>query len=331
MEFAPDGRLFVNEKEGKLRVIKNGALLPTPFVDLTATTNSAGERGFLGIAFDPNFTTNQYVYVYRTVEGTSPHNRVSRFTANGDVAISGSEVAILDLDGLGASNHNGGAIHFGTDGKLYVDVGDNVNGNNAQSISNRLGKILRINADGTIPADNPASFPGISGTTSGATRAIWAVGFRNPYTADVNPATGQILVNDVGENAREEIDDLMKGRNYGWPIQEGFLGPDNPNYTRPIIDYAHGDAGACAITGGTFYHPSANTFGSAYLDKYFYADFCGGWVRILDPATKVTATFDTGYNHPVDLKVGSDGALYVLTFDTGEVWKVQGTSAPAGP
>jgi len=119
-------------------------------------------------------------------------------------------------------------------------------------------------------------------------------------------------VNDVGERTREEIDDLQKGKNYGWPNQEGFLGANNLNYTRPIIDYVRGDAGACAITGGTFYHPSTNTFGSSYLDKYFYSDYCGGWVRMLDPSTKVRTTFDTGYSQPVDLKVGSDGALYVL-------------------
>jgi glucose/arabinose dehydrogenase len=326
MEFAPDGRLFVNEQGGKLRVIKSGALLPTPFVDLSTTTDAAGERGFLGIAFDPNFTSNHYVYVYHTVKGSPPHNRVSRFTANGDVAMSGSEVAILDLDNLsGATNHNGGAIHFGTGGRLLVNVGNNANDINSQSISNRHGKILRINANGTIPIDNPTSFPAISGTTSGANRAIWAVGFRNPFTASVNPATGRIFVNDVGERTREEIDDLQKGKNYGWPNQEGFLGANNLNYTRPIIDYVRGDAGACAITGGTFYHPSTNTFGSSYLDKYFYSDYCGGWVRMLDPSTKVSTAFDTGYSQPVDLKVGSDGALYVLATGTGEVWKLQRT------
>jgi glucose/arabinose dehydrogenase len=182
MEFAPDGRLFVNEQGGKLRVIKSGALLPTPFVDLSTTTDSAGERGFLGIAFDPNFTSNHYVYVYHTVKGSPPHNRVSRFTANGDLAVSGSEVAILDLDNLSSStDHNGGAIHFGKGGRLLVNVGNNANNVNSQSISNRHGKILRINANGTIPIDNPTSFPGIGGKTSGANRAIWAVGFRNPF------------------------------------------------------------------------------------------------------------------------------------------------------
>ena len=126
MTFAPDGRLFVGEQDGTLRVVKNGALLPTPFV--TLPVNASGERGLLGVAFDPSFQTNGFVYVYYTASSPTVHNRVSRFTANGDVAAAGSEVAILDLETLGATNHNGGAIHFGHDGKLYVAVGDNAVG-----------------------------------------------------------------------------------------------------------------------------------------------------------------------------------------------------------
>src|SRR6267378_6608676 len=174
MEVAPDGRVFVCLQGGQLRVIKNGALLATPF--LTLTPDSSGERGLLGIAFDPNFQTNNFIYVYYTATTTPRHNRVSRFTANGDVAVPGSEVPILDLDNLSsATNHNGGAIHFGPDGKLYVGVGENANSANSQSLSNRLGKILRINADGSIPSDNPTTFPGIAGSPAGANRAIWAV------------------------------------------------------------------------------------------------------------------------------------------------------------
>src|SRR5262249_33295487 len=160
-----------------------------------------GERGLLGVAFDPDFATNQFVYVYHTVPGSPPHNRVSRFTANGDVAASGSEVPILDLDNLsGATNHNGGAIHFGPDGKLYVDVGENADASNSQSLDNRLGKVLRINPDGSIPSDNPTSFPGISGSPTGANRAIWAVGLRNPFTFAFQPGTGRLFINDVGQS-----------------------------------------------------------------------------------------------------------------------------------
>ncbi len=127
MAFAPDGRLFVCQQGGQLRVIENGVLLSTPFV--TVTVNASGERGLLGVAFDPNFATNHFVYVYYTATTPAIHNRVSRFTANGNVAVAGSETVILDLDNLSsATNHNGGAIHFGPDGKLYIAVGENANG-----------------------------------------------------------------------------------------------------------------------------------------------------------------------------------------------------------
>src|SRR5262245_24677894 len=143
MQFASDGRLFVLQQSGEVRIVKNGALLAAPFLSLTV--DSSGERGLLGIAFDPAFVANQFVYLYHTVPGMPAHNRVTRFTANGDVAAPGSGVPILALDPLsGATHHNGGALNFGADGKLYVAVGDNGNGSNAQTLANRHGKILRI-------------------------------------------------------------------------------------------------------------------------------------------------------------------------------------------
>jgi predicted outer membrane repeat protein len=127
-------------------------LLAAPFV--TLTVDSTSERGLLGIAFDPDFDSNKFVYVYHTVPGSPAHNRITRFTANGDMAAAGSALVILDLDPLSNSKaHNGGAIHFGSDGMLYVAVGDNKKGANSQSLATRLGKILRINKDGTIPSD----------------------------------------------------------------------------------------------------------------------------------------------------------------------------------
>ena len=174
MAFAPDGRLFVTLQGGALRVIKNGALLATPFV--TLTVDSSGERGLLGVAFDPNFAANQFLYLYYTVPGSPAHNRVSRFTANGDVVLAASELILLELDNLSsATNHNGGSLNFGADGKLYIGVGENANGANSQSESNLLGKMLRINSNGTVPADNP-----FIATTTGKNQAIWAMGLRNP-------------------------------------------------------------------------------------------------------------------------------------------------------
>src|SRR5437016_6206637 len=235
MEFAPDGRLFVCQQNGQLRVIKNDVLLAAPF--LTVTPDSNGERGLLGVAFDPNFASNQRVYIYYTVPGSPPHNRVSRFTASGDAAVSGSETVILELNNLSsANNHNGGAIHFGLDGKLYVAAGDNANSANSQTLGTLLGKILRLNADGSIPADNP-----FYNVATGVNRVIWALGLRNPFTFAIQPGTGRIFINDVGENTWEEIDDGVAGANYGWPSCEGACGTPNPNLRDPIYQYSHAE------------------------------------------------------------------------------------------
>ncbi len=324
MAFAPDGRMFVSEQTGTLRVIKNGALLATPFLSLTV--NSSGERGLLGIAFDPNFASNNFVYVYYTINTAPIHNRLSRFTANGDVAFAGSEVPLLDLDNLSsATNHNGGSIHFGPDGKVYIAVGENANSANAQTLGNLLGKMLRLNSDGTIPTDNP-----FYGTATGKNRAIWTYGHRNPFTFDFQPGTGRMFINDVGQSTWEEINDGIAGSNYGWPTCEGFCSPTNPSFRDPLYNYNHstGSPTGCAITGGTFYNPTTVQFPASYVGKYFFADFCSGWIYYLDPASpSIVTQFATGIDSPVDLKVGSDGSLYYLQRGTGTVGKI---TYPAG-
>jgi glucose/arabinose dehydrogenase len=323
MAFAPDGRLFVCQQGGQLRVIKNGALLATPFVTLTVDSN--GERGLLGVAFDPNFATNQFVYVYYTATTPTIHNRVSRFTANGDVALAG-EVPIFDLNNLSAAtNHNGGAIHFGSDGKLYIAVGENANAANSQTLGNLLGKILRINSDGSIPSDNPTTFSGIAGSPSGNNRAIWGVGLRNPYTFTFQPGSGRMFINDVGQNSWEEINDGIAGSNYGWSICEGACAPSNANFRDPLFQYGHGTTSTtgCAITGGAFYNPTTATFPSDYVGKYFYAEFCSGWIRRFDPATGTATAFATGISNPVDLIVSADGSLYYLARGAGAVFRVR--------
>ena len=177
------------------------------------------------------------------------HNRISRLTANGDVAVAGSEVVIFDLDNLSsATHHNGGALAFGpSDGKLYAAVGENGNSANAQSLGTVLGKILRLNANGTIPADNP-----FLSSTSGKNRAIWALGLRNPFTFAFNPFGTEFFINDVGETTWEEINDGIAGANYGWPTTEGPT--TNPAFRSPRYAYNH-SSGGCAITGGAFYAP----------------------------------------------------------------------------
>jgi len=320
MAFAPDGRLFVVEQTGQLRVIKNGSLLATPFS--TITVDSSGERGLLGVAIDPSFATNHFVYVYYTATTPAAHNRISRFTANGDVAVAGSEVVVMDLDNLTtATNHNGGAMHFGPDGKLYVAVGENANRDNAQTLSNRLGKLLRINADGSIPTDNP-----FFSTATGANRSIWSLGLRNPFTFAFQPGSTRLFINDVGEGTWEEINDGVAGSNYGWPITEGPT--TDARFRAPLFAYPHGTGGSagCAITGGTFYNPSTQQFPSSYVGKYFFADYCNNWIRVLDPATKTASDFASSISGPVDLQVGPDGLLYYVAHNAGAIGRIRATS-----
>ncbi|MBD0325348.1 MAG: PQQ-dependent sugar dehydrogenase, partial [Pyrinomonadaceae bacterium] len=282
-----------------------------------------GERGLLGLAFDPNFSSNQFIYFYYTVTSTPRHNRVSRFTANGDVVVPGSEVVILELNDLtAATNHNGGAMHFGEDGKLYIAVGENANAANSQTLNNLLGKMLRINSDGSIPSDNP-----FFNTATGQNRAIWALGLRNPYTFAFQPVTRRMFINDVGQSAWEEINDGIAGSNYGWPNTEGPT--TNPSFRSPIFAYGHGssDTTGCAITGGTFYNPSVNQFPGEYFGRYFFADFCSGWIRRLNPADNSVTGFATGIPFPVDLRVGPDGNLYYLARGSGSVFRIHYTAA----
>ena len=316
MALAPDGRIFVCQQNGVLRVIKNGALLPTPF--LTVTVDASGERGLLGIAFDPNFVSNQLVYIYYTATTPTLHNRISRFTASGDVALAGSEVIVMDLPNLSsATNHNGGALHFGPDGLLYVAVGDNANGANAQTLSTRLGKMLRITSTGAIPTNNP-----FFNQATGDNRAIWALGVRNPFTFSFQSGTGRMFINDVGQNTWEEINDGIAGSNYGWPTCEGFCNPPNPSFRDPIFAYMN-DGTTCAITGGAFYNPQIIQFPSQFVGRYFFADFCGGWIRTLDPANgNAVADFATAISLPVDLQVSPDGFLYYLARGSGSVNRI---------
>jgi glucose/arabinose dehydrogenase len=315
---APDGRLFVAEQGGTLRVIKNGVLLATPFA--TFPVDSAGERGLIGVALHPAFATNGFVYVYSTRKaGTISHNRISRLTANGDVAAVGTEFALVDLPNLSsATNHNGGGMHFGPDGKLYVGVGENANPPAAQDLSQPFGKLLRFNDDGTIPTDNP-----FFATQAGLGQAVWAYGLRNPFTFSFQPGTGVLHIDDVGQDTWEEIDVGAAGANYGWPNSEG---PDNvtAGITGPLFSYKHSDASPLgsgpggffkgfAIAGGSFY-PTAGPFPAGYRSQYYFADYVSQFVGRLDLANGNAAyAFASLSNAPVDLLVGLDGAVYVLT------------------
>ena len=319
MAIAPDGRIFICLQGGQIRVVKTGSLLSTPFVTLTVSSTS--ERGVLGIAFDPSFATNRYVYVYYTATSPTIHNRLSRFTANGDVAVAGSEVQLMNFPTLSAGNHNGGAIHFGTDGKLYVAIGDNAVGANSQSMTTVLGKMLRLNKDGTIPTDNP-----FYGSTTGNSRAIWSLGLRNPFTFAIDPTNGAMFINDVGQSTWEEVNRGARGANYGWPTTEGAT--TDPRFTSPFYAYHH-NTGGCSIIGGALYRPATVQFPSAYVGQYFFGDYCGGYIRRLNPSTAAVTNFATGISNLVDIRVASDGSLYYLTRGSGgSLYRVRYTAAP---
>ena len=311
MTVAPDGRVFVIQQTGELRVIQNGKLLPNPV--LKVATDPIGERGLIGITLDPNFESNGYIYLHYTVPGAPDHNRVSRFTLSGNSVIPGSEVPLLDLPGLGNTGHNGGSLQFGSDGKLFIAVGDNYDvPANAQSLATPLGKILRINPDGTIPTDNP-----FYTQTTGINRAIWAMGLRNPFSTAVQPGTGLYYIDDVGLDTWEKIDKGVAGANYGWPITENATG--DPRFQSPLFAYKHGvnDRNGAAITSGTFYNPSRVQFPRAYVGRYFFGDI-KGWIKIYNPANGRVSSFAPKLPTVQDaLAVGPAGNLYVLSRGNG--------------
>ena len=253
---------------------------------------------------------------------------MSRFTAsaaNPNVAAAGSEVQLMNLPNLSsATNHNGGAIHFGNDGRLYIAVGENANSANAQSFNTVLGKLLRINPDGSIPSDNP-----FLGQTTGMNQAIWARGLRNPFNFAIDRTNGRIHLNDVGENSWEEVNHAIAGANFGWPQTEGPNPAGVAGVRYPIHNYQN--AGSfCAITGAAFYRPVTATFPAEYAGRYFFGDFCGGFIRMLSPPNYTTSLpFASGISSLVDIAVHTDGSLYYLARGGGEVFRVQFTASTA--
>jgi glucose/arabinose dehydrogenase len=324
MVFAPDGRLFITLKSGVLRVRSTNGRMST-LLDFSGKVDDIGERGLLGVAVDPRFRTNHHLYLVYTHEPTSTlplHNRLVRITVRNGRLVPGSERLLFRFNGLRAGNHNGGSVHVGPDGKLYVSHGENARDAQAQSLRNLLGKIVRLNRNGTIPADNP-----FFNQANGRNRAIWVRGLRNPFKFAFDPGSSRSYINDVGAQTWEEIDRMRKGRNYGWPVQEG---PENARrFTPPIFAYRHGSTGStgCSITGGEFYRAARRNFPARFVGDYFFADLCGGWVRRYDPGTDRTTRFATGLSSPVDLEVGRRGALYVLTFgQPGRVVRIRFSS-----
>lgn len=370
MAFTPDGRLLVTRQSGSLRVVTAaGALLATPALTLSASqvcTNS--ERGLLGVAVDPAFATNHFVYLFYTRNATGScatgidgaRNRVSRFVLpDSNVIDTGTEVVLLDGIRSFGGNHNAGDLRFGLDGFLYVSTGDggaDYAGDSGSAGANDasrdelhlLGKILRITRDGGIPPTNPFQGAGTArcnttGETTPGTRCqeTYAWGFRNPFrfALDPNAAGTRFFVNDVGQGAREEIDELTAGLDYGWNCREGTrvnntsgkCSPTPAGMRDPFFEYPHGPsvvpgttiAGCNSITGGTFV-PNG-VWPAAYDGAYLVADYvCGAIFRIpaggAPPSSATAFVSNLGSSSATSLLFGPYGntqALYYTTYAGG--------------
>lgn len=308
MDVVPDGRVFLTEKVGKIRIIKNGALLPTPLITIP-TVDNFSERGLMKVVVDENFSSNGYIYAYYTHKANNIiNNRVSRFTLSGDIAAPASELVLINIDPVYGNTgyHNGGGLAI-KNNQIYIATGESTVASNSQSLTTLKGKILRINTDGTIPTDNP-----FYTTATEANRAIWALGFRNPFKLSLQNGTGKIWCNDVGAGTWEEINEIEKGKNYGWPGIEGKRTNQTApaNYKDPFYAYDHSN-GACSITAGAFYNPAVAVFPTAYIGKYFYGDYCAGWLKTIDTNGTV-ANFATGIDRPLDVAVSNNGVLYFI-------------------
>ncbi|MCA9237722.1 MAG: RICIN domain-containing protein [Planctomycetales bacterium] len=345
MAFAPDGRLFLCEKQGRILVVKNDALLATPLIDFSDKVDSWNERGLGGLCFDPDFARNGYIYVYYTAKSPS-HNRVSRLTVVGDAADAASEKVILELNPLSEIGwHNGGGLCFGEDGCLYVATGENANGNNAQDSGNLLGKLLRLNADGSIPKDNPNY-----DRFEGQQRAIVAMGLRNPFSIVAQKGSGLIYINNVGakyeEIERYDSDVTPVHLNYGWPNTDGPA-PGRAgaaDYRNPAYAYDHGSGGGTALCGADFYaveSPAFHGFPASYRGAYFFSDY-RGWIKYIDPTDPaVRHDFATGIDRPIDVEFAPDGAMWYIaragqgggsdqdntSTSTGSLWRVEWTGS----
>lgn len=342
---APPGdldRLFIVEQhQGRIRIVKNGSLLATPFLDIRTKINTGDEQGLLGLAFHPDYAQNGYFYVNYTGGAGSGRTFVARYqvSANPDVANAASEMILIN-EAQPYSNHNGGWLDFGPDdGYLYVSLGDGGffgdPGDRAQSLGTILGKILRLDVDGgtpyAIPADNP--FVGVGG----AREEIWAWGLRNAWRCSFDRETADLWIADVGQNAWEEVNfepaSSPGGVNYGWRCREGLHPYDGSGSctaprTDPIHEYAHG-GGRCSVTGGYVYRGCAIP---ELQGTYFFGDYCSNEIfsfrydgATLTEYTNRTVELAPGgglvINSPVSFGEDAAGELYVCDLG-GEVFKI---------
>ena len=319
-----DGRIFVVEQAGRIRVIRNGALQTTPFLDISSRVLSGGERGLLSVAFHPQYATNHFFYVYFTTQ-TNGDIRIERFTAtsNPEVADPTTSKLIITAPHSTYANHNGGLVSFGIDGMLYAGLGDGGNAGdplgNGQNFNSLLGSLLRLDVDHgdpyAIPSDNP--FVGQANHRG----EVWAKGLRNPWRYAFDSPTGLLYIADVGQGAREEVDVMPAnsgGLNYGWNIMEGAIcynasTCNQTGLTLPVIDYGHN--GPCSITGGYVYHGTAI---QGLQGHYLYSDYCAGFLKSFRYENGVAVDQkDWGLTSSSVTSFGKDfgGELYMMSGD----------------
>ncbi|HEX4945519.1 MAG TPA: PQQ-dependent sugar dehydrogenase [Blastocatellia bacterium] len=367
LTWAADGRMFIWQERGIVRIFKNGALLPTPFIDISARVNTVNDRGLLGLALDPNFASNGYVYLLYTYEPNNNPNdpapktaRLTRVTANPanpDVALAGSEIILLgsigaapcsqypagsDCIGNDTDSHSADTLRFGPDGKLYVSIGDGASYNfadplalRAQDLNSYNGKILRINSDGTAPADNPF----YNGSPNSVRSKVYAYGLRNPYRFGIHPTSGEVMIGDVGWTAWEEIN-RGRGANFGWPCYEG----NNPQtayqnnfaqcralaasaVTKPLYVYDH-SAGGGAVIGGAHY--TATQYPTQYRGNFFYGEYVGQYINRMafDASNNLLSVvrFASNVGGVVAVELGPDGAFYYIELVSGQVRRLRYTA-----
>ena len=331
---AGDARLFVTQQEGAIKIINpDGSVNDTPFLDISNLTTGGGERGLLGLAFHPAYEDNGYFYInYTNLSGNTVVARYTRSSSDENVANAASAQILLTVT-QPYSNHNGGGLRFGPDGYLYIGMGDGGSGGdpegNGQNINTLLGKMLRIDVDGTdtysIPEDNP--YVGVDGADE-----IWAIGLRNPWKFSFNRDNGDLWIADVGQNILEEINRAAAteaGLNYGWRCFEGteVYNSDGcsiiATYTEPVAEYDHSD-NACSVTGGFVYT------GSLYPQlegKYIFADYCNNRIGITDTTGEITWTAPFNGSNFSTFGEDMDGELYVAARSQGIIYKITETTA----
>ena len=324
---AGDARLFVVERPGVVRIVKDGALLPAPFVDLRSRVNSLAERGLLSITFDPAYAANGWFYVYYTNANSDlVVERIGSTPGSDATAEPGTIVMTIPH---GGENHHGGEIAFGPDGMLYLAPGDG--GccgdpyNRAQNLGTWLGKVLRIDVR-TLPYTVPPGNPFVG--TPGVKPEIWAYGLRNPWRFSFDMPSSTLYIGDVGQDAREEIDAVpasQAGANYGWRLMEGVAcynpaSSCNPGgLTLPVVDYPHTEG--CSVIGGYVYRGAALP---ELTGHYLYTDYCSGWLRSFR-WTSVGITDRKQWPSIVQTRtvsLGRDGRGELYMIGAGRVWRI---------